>query len=235
MNIIKEVRKELKKHYDREYQEGAHKFFKEQVKIFGVRAKVVRKISADFYKREINQLEKKEIFTLVEEFLKTEFLEEATVGLDWLDKTKKRFEKSDFKLFESWLKKYVHNWATCDDICTHPFGYLLTQHPGLFSKVKVWGKSKNMWLRRASAVILIHPIKKKKMLKEVFVIAEILLEDKEDLVQKGYGWMLKEASNTFPDEVFDFVMNHKAKMPRTALRYAIEKYPQESRKKAMAR
>ena len=66
-------------------------------------------------------------------------------------------------------------------------------------------------------------------------MSDILFTDKDDMVQKGYGWMLKEASRNHQAEVFDYVMKWKAKMPRTALRYAIEKMPVEMRKKAMAR
>ncbi len=73
------------------------------------------------------------------------------------------------------------------------------------------------------------------MLDEVFKTADLLLTDDDDMVQKGYGWMLKEAGNQYPDEVFKYVMKNKRKMPRTALRYAIEKYPQAKRKKAMAK
>ena len=61
----------------------------------------------------------------------------------------------------------------------------------------------------------------------------MLLMDKEDLVQKGYGWMLKEAANTYRDEIYQYVLKHRDVMPRTALRYAIEKMPQSMRKKAM--
>ena len=63
----------------------------------------------------------------------------------------------------------------------------------------------------------------------------ILLEDRDDMVQKGYGWMLKEASKKHQAEVFDYVMKQKARMPRTALRYAIEKMPVEMRRRAMER
>ena len=77
--------------------------------------------------------------------------------------------------------------------------------------------------------------KKPMLLDEVFEVADILLLDGDDMVQKGYGWMLKEASNRYPDEVLDYVMKHKDIMPRTALRYAIEKMPQTKRKQAMKR
>ena len=62
-----------------------------------------------------------------------------------------------------------------------------------------------------------------------------MLLDNDDLVQKGYGWMLKAASQAHPQAVFTYVMQHKAEMPRTALRYAIEKMPQELKSQAMAK
>ena len=100
-------------------------------------------------------------------------------------------------------------------------------------RVKTWAKSKNRWLRRASAVILIYSVRQEKYLKNILKTADILLQDSDDLVQKGYGWSLKVASNTFPKEVLEFIMKRKNKMPRTALRYAIEKYPKEMKSKAM--
>jgi 3-methyladenine DNA glycosylase AlkD len=99
--------------------------------------------------------------------------------------------------------------------------------------LKDWAKSPNRWVRRASAVSLIIPARKGMFLKDIFEIADILLLDKDDMVQKGYGWMLKATSETYQKEVFDYVMSKKEIMPRTALRYAIEKVPQELRVEAM--
>ncbi len=67
----------------------------------------------------------------------------------------------------------------------------------------------------------------------MFKIADLLLEDDVDLVGKGYGWMLKEASKLFQEEVFAYVIAHKTHMPRVALRYAIEKMPADLKKQAM--
>lgn len=97
----------------------------------------------------------------------------------------------------------------------------------------VWGRSQNRWKRRASAVSLIIPARKGKFLKEIFALADILLLDGDDLVQKGYGWMLKAASEAHQKEVFDYVISNKTTMPRTALRYAIEKMPKELKDEAM--
>jgi 3-methyladenine DNA glycosylase AlkD len=92
---------------------------------------------------------------------------------------------------------------------------------------------KRIRLRRASAVSLIVPARKGKFLNDIFEIADKLLVDDDDLVQKGYGWMLKVASQPHQQEVFDYVIKNKKIMPRTALRYAIEKMPRELKTRAM--
>jgi 3-methyladenine DNA glycosylase AlkD len=108
-------------------------------------------------------------------------------------------------------------------------------YPEFVSNLKGWTGSENRWLRRAAAVTLILPARKGDFLEDVFEMADLLLSDDDDLVQKGYGWMLKEASKKHQQEVFDYVMRNKASMPRTALRYAIEKMPEDLRLRAMER
>jgi 3-methyladenine DNA glycosylase AlkD len=108
-------------------------------------------------------------------------------------------------------------------------------YPEYIAKLKGWAKSNNRWVRRAAAVSLIVPARKGNFLSDIFEIADILLMDKDDLVQKGYGWMLKAASQAHQQDVFSYVMSKKAIMPRTALRYAIEKMPKELREEAMRR
>lgn len=90
-------------------------------------------------------------------------------------------------------------------------------------------------MRRASAVTLVMPVRRGSFLNDVFEIADLLLLDDDDLVRKGYGWMLKEASRLHQQEVYDYVVKHKAVMPRVALRYAIELMPQDMRKAAMSK
>lgn len=133
------------------------------------------------------------------------------------------------------MKKYVSNWGSCDDLCTHAFGAFIYQFSEFLPKVKEWTKSSNRWFRRASAVIMIYSTRRDKYLEPVFETADILLLDQDRFVQQGYGWMLKEASNLHPQEVFGYVMKRKAEMQRRALRYAIEKLSPELKKKAMAK
>lgn len=231
-NIISKIRQELRENVDLEYKKGSINFFKEPIKPYGVRAITVKKIAARYYSQ-IKNKDKKEIYNLCEELLKSGYMEEGSIAFNWLYRQKKSFQKSDFIVFEKWLKNYITNWAHCDDFCTHAFGNLITEFSELYPKIIKWTSSKNRWLRRASAVIMIYPVKRKKYLKQVFAIADRLIEDDDDLVQKGYGWMLKEASNIYRDEVFKFVIKRKNIMPRTALRYAIEKMPAAMKVKAM--
>jgi 3-methyladenine DNA glycosylase AlkD len=108
-------------------------------------------------------------------------------------------------------------------------------YPSLLLKLKGWARSHNRWLKRASAVSLIVPARKGIFLEDIFEIADILHSDSDDMVQKGYGWMLKVASQSHPEEVFNYVMKNRSTMPRTSLRYAIEKLTPEMKKMAMER
>ena len=160
--------------------------------------------------------------------------EYATIAASWIWRKRTEFQEEDFKIFTKWVDKYFDNWAKVDDFCTHSLGYLINKYPKLATQLLTWTKSKNRWVKRAAAVSLIYPFgQRKKYLPVIFKVAGKLLIDKDDMVQKGYGWMLKEASKYNQKKVFSFVMKHKAKMPRTALRYAIEKMPKKLKLKAM--
>jgi 3-methyladenine DNA glycosylase AlkD len=225
------IRKELKQKSDPRIKKQYQRFFKEKIKTYGVKTPAVREISKKYF-REIKNLAKKRIFSLCEELFKSGYNEEIAIAFDWVYRTKKQLTKSDFPIFERWLKKYIANWGTCDDFSTHALGYFLFQYPEFLKKTEVWARSENRWLRRASAVSLIYSLRRGRALEQVFRIADILLQDEDDLVRKGYGWMLKEASNIYRKEVFEYVMRNKDKMPRTALRYAIEKMPGEMKRRA---
>ncbi|MBW3015940.1 DNA alkylation repair protein [Candidatus Woesearchaeota archaeon] len=230
--MISEIKEELKKNIDRKYKEGAEKYFKEPVKFYGVRTPDVRKTASVFYKQ-IKNKQLRDIFKISEDLMKTGIFELVTIGIAFLEKSKNQFSEKDFKTIESLLKRYINNWGHCDDLCNHTIGFFIEKYPEVIPKIKAWSKSSNRWLRRASAVSFILPARKGNNLNDVFEIADVLLCDKDDLVQKGYGWMLKEASRKHQKEVFNYIQKNKAKMPRTALRYAIELMPPSLRKKAL--
>ncbi len=232
--IVQEIRRELKKHVDRKYRDGAKAYFKEPIKIYGVRAPIVRKISQAYFTK-VRKEPKREIFRLCEELLKSGYGEERAIAFDLAFRVRRHTTPSDFGVFESWLKKHVSDWAACDDLCCHALGELIFRFPRFLPKVRKWARSDNRWFRRASAVVLIYSVRRDRNIEALYEIADALLMDEDEMVQKGCGWMLKEVSNLHPQEVFDYVMEHKTIMSRTALRYAIEKLPPAMKKEAMAR
>jgi 3-methyladenine DNA glycosylase AlkD len=231
-HIIAGVRKELAHLVDEKTRDQYQRFFKEEVKFYGVKMRLAEKLAGIYFK-EIQPLGKKEVFRLCEELFKSFYSEEGFIAAGWAYRFHDEYEPDDFFTFERWVKKYVSNWAACDSLCNHTIGAIVEQYPQLLANLKQWAKSENRWVKRAAAVTLIIPAKHGKFLKDIFEIADILLLDKDDMVQKGYGWMLKDASIKHQEEIFNYVMQNKKVMPRTALRYAIERMPPELKKRAM--
>jgi 3-methyladenine DNA glycosylase AlkD len=232
--IIEKIRKELIRNADEKTRIQGERFFKENVKIYGLKSAQTVQISKEFFKT-IPDKSKKNIFSLCEELWKSEYMEEAGIACMWSYNVRKQYEPADFRVFERWVDKYVTNWAACDTLCNHTVGTFIEMYPSYLKELKRWTKSDNRWVKRASAVSLIVPARKGLFLDDIFEIAGILHSDPDDMVQKGYGWMLKVASQAHQKEVFDYVMSRKKTMPRTALRYAIEKMPPELKAKAMAK
>lgn len=245
------IRQELKVAVDPAYKKGSQVIYKgdQSRTAHGVRVPVAKKIAAKYFP-EVKSLPKKEFFSLVESFWATDYVEEALIATNWVWRRRRELVAADLAVFDRWVKKYVNNWPKCDDFVTHCVGYLFEQYPALMKQTLVWAKSKKRFVKRAAAVGLIMPLRhrqkinthlvcvdyncrQKSVLTHVFQVAEILLEDPDDLVQKGYGWLLKVAADFYQDEVFVFVMKHKTKMPRTALRYAVEKMLADLKKQAM--
>jgi 3-methyladenine DNA glycosylase AlkD len=233
-DIIKKIKQELAQEADEQTRQSGQRFFKEQVKLHGVKSAVVELIAKKHF-QEAKERSKKEIFQLCEALWQSEYLEETGIAALWSYSLRKQYTSEDFAVFEKWVHTYVNNWASCDTLCNHTVGSFIEMYPDHLARLKIWAKSPNRWVRRAAAVSLIIPARHGKFLQDIFEIAEILLMDKDDMVQKGYGWMLKAASQAHQREVFEYVIAHKAVMPRTALRYAIEKMPKELKEKAMAK
>ena len=232
--IVARLEKELEKMSDAKLQQTSQRFFKESIKTYGTKTGDVVKLGKAYFK-EIKDLKKEEVFELCESLWQSGYLEETFIACEWSYNMHKQFEEKDIQTFERWIDKYITNWASCDTFCNHTVGEFIMMYPQYISTLKTWAKSKTRWMKRASAVSLIIPARKGMFLDDIFEIADTLLLDSDDMVQKGYGWMLKVASQSHEKEVFDYVMDHKSNMPRTALRYAIEKMPNELKVQAMAK
>lgn len=232
--LITQVRKELKQNSDAKTRESFQRFFKEEVKFHGTKSAAVSKIARENFKK-IKDNNKEQIFAWCEELLQSGYCEEAWVAANWAYSLRKKYTPGDFAVFENWIDKYIDNWAECDTLCNHSLGAFIEMYPEYLEKLKNLTRSRNRWMKRAAAVSLIVRARAGKYLEDVFEIVDRLLTDTDYMVQKGYGWLLKEASKQNQQQVFAYVMKNKDVMPRTALRYAIEKMSKDLRQQAMAK
>lgn len=230
--ILTKVRSELSAASDEKKRLAGLRYFREEVKLYGVTASAVKQIARENFAL-IRMRSREEILELCDSLWQSGMMEESFVACMWTERLAGKLTTDDFQRLEGWVHNYVGNWASCDTLCNHTVGDFIQKYPEYITELKRWAGEDNRWVRRASAVSLIIPARRGKFLSDIFEIAEKLLMDRDDMVQKGYGWMLKEASKPYQKEVFDFVIRHRAVMPRTALRYAIEKMPQDLRSQAM--
>lgn len=231
---IPSIRQQLRELASPETAESNRRFFKEELTCYGVKTPEVNRL-AKSYVKEIRAMEKAEVFDLCNQLWESGWHEEAIIACIWSETLAKKMQPEDFATLEKWIKTNVSNWAMCDTLCNHTVGDFVLLYPEFISKLKEFTGSENRWVKRAAAVTLIIPARRGHFLSDIFEIADSLLSDPDDLVQKGYGWMLKAASEAHQTEVFDYVMARKTTMPRTALRYAIEKMPKELKQEAMAK
>ena len=172
----------------------------------------------------------------VEKLLKSEVHECRFVGLVIVSEQYKRAESARRgALVKFYLKhaKRVNNWDLVDTSAPRILGdYLLDHDRAILYKL---AQSKNLWERRIAVVATLAFIMKGESA-DTLRVAELLLDDPHDLIHKATGWMLREVGKRASQAaLIAFLREHKARMPRTMLRYAIEHFPPEIRRSYLAR
>jgi 3-methyladenine DNA glycosylase AlkD len=137
------------------------------------------------------------------------------------------------ELYKLYIRRHdrINNWDLVDLAAYYVVGKYLEDKPrDILYKL---ARSKNMWERRTAIVATAHFILKLKQIDDTFAIAEILVNDNEDLVNKGTGWMLRAAGDKEKPALLVFLDRHAATMPRVLLRYSIEKLDKKQREHYM--
>lgn len=148
----------------------------------------------------------------------------------------RRFEKGDLQtqreVYDIYLKNLdgINNWDLVDISCPKIIGGYLWESGANRDFLYEFAKSDNLWKRRIAIMSTFWFIREKDY-KDFLVIAEMLLKDKHDLIHKAVGWMLRETGNRNLEVEEKFLKEHYKNMPRTMLRYAIEKFPEKKRQR----
>ncbi len=132
-----------------------------------------------------------------------------------------------YRLYVSNMQ-YINNWDLVDSSAHQIVGAYLADKDK--QSLFMFSQSKSLWERRVAIMATFHFIKKNQF-KEALSLSKRLLNDKEDLIQKAVGWMLREIGKRDLATEKAFLQAHYKRMPRTMLRYAIEKFPERERKK----
>lgn len=204
------------------------------MKVESQKTKVFREI-ANKYRKEISAWNILKIYTLCEALLKNKNRGVTIVAYQIIFDNKNKYNEQTFDIFEKWLYLYIEDWWDCDDFMTHGFQYLLMKYPENLFRIRKWVTHNKFAVRRSAAVILIRP-SQRGLLEEktIFHICDLLIDDNHYLVQKGYGWLLKESSNYYYDAVIQYLEKNIVKMSRTAFKYALEKLPKDVKKRLMS-
>jgi len=191
----------------------------------GVRAPVLRKLA-----RDCDTLTLDELRTLLD----SEWHEERSLALLSMSRRYARNEEERDALYALYFEKMprINNWDLVDVSAEHVVGaHLRDRSRAPLTKL---AKSKSLWERRIAILATFHFIRRDEF-DETLRIAKLLLHDKEDLIHKAVGWMLREVGGRDREAEEAFLREHAQEMPRTMLRYAIKKFPEPLRRHYMAR
>jgi 3-methyladenine DNA glycosylase AlkD len=166
--------------------------------------------------------------------IRDRYLETKGVGIEALARYRRDFKPALLATWKGWLADgYSANWATTDAICGMLIGPLLVAHPRLAGKVARWAGHRSLWVRRASIVSLIPLARQGQALDTLYQVARRLHADREDLIQKAVGWALREAGKADMQRLERYLLQNGPRIPRTTLRYAIERFPAAERRRLL--
>lgn len=229
MNALKTLQQKIRSEANPAYAEHALRFFKtgpgqygEGDRFLGIRVPVLRKISRQF---------KRISLTDTTALLKSEYHEERLVALLILvSKYAAGDQITQSRIVKIYLShtQYINNWDLVDLSAHKIIGpYLENRDRNILSKL---AQSQSLWERRIAILSTFHFIYQNDFL-ETLKISELLLTDTHDLIHKAVGWMLREVGKRDQEIEERFLQNHYRIMPRTMLRYAIEKFPEPLRQR----
>jgi len=215
---------------------GARRYFKDydQVYFCGVKSPLQQKIERDMYGIVKGKWSVSEAFQYCSFLIRNKIHECKNVGILLLSRYHRNYPQNLFQEADKWLAgNYCASWALVDALCPLVLTPSLLKYPDELRRLKRWSRSKNLWLRRASVVTLIPLARHGQYLSTSYQFVMALSKDKEDLIHKATGWLLREAGKTDPARLQKFLLAKGTRLPRTTVRYAIEKFPKETQQRLL--
>ena len=232
--IVDEIKKILRENKNPKNAEKYSKFFTEGYDAYGLDRETIEKKRAELVDKYKEKLGLSGFLNLGSELLKSGKYEEASLAVTFPVFFKDEIHKKDLKVFKSWLEKGIQNWAHTDVLCSEVIKLMLLEKIINYTDLATWRYSKSKWTRRAVPVSLLCLAKEKIDHKELLVFIMPLMNDEDEMVQKGMGWFLREIWKVKPRPVEAFLLTYKNTAPRLIIQYATEKMSKEKKLKYKA-
>ncbi len=215
---------------------GGRRFFKQgdAVHLLGVRAPVVRSVAGELFREVKSDWGVADAVAFCDAMSRARELEAKALGVLLLGRYRRAYERPLLRRTERWIKEgRFANWAEIDSLAPGVVTPLIDLFPDLVARVTGWTSSRNQWLRRAAVVSLVLPARRGEKLEVAYGVVRGLFADREDLMHKACGWLLREAGKTDMARLERFLLRYGGGMPRTSVRYAIERFPERKRKRLL--
>lgn len=226
------IHRRLLQRADPRFAEGQRRFFRHEVATYGARGDAVKEISRQVYSV-VKRWAPERREELMERLWKRGALESGAAVCHLMRRFAPTFGEREFSLFEQWLDRSVRNWAHCDGVASWLAAGCLANDASLLDRVWQWTDSPNRWKRRAAAVSLLQEARRGRHTDFVLRVAGKLLPERDDMVEKGVGWLLKEAYPPRPAEIAAFLLREGHRASRLTLRIAAEKMTAADRRRVL--
>jgi 3-methyladenine DNA glycosylase AlkD len=230
--IADHIRRVLKDGGSAPHSEEVQHFFKEEIKSRGWYTAELRQFAVRFRRSIARERGMDFVVQVADKLFSGQILEEKVMAVFLLEKQTKKFGDDEFRLFDSWLDR-VSSWADHDALAHYLLAPMVAADSARCREVFLWTKSPNRWRRRAACVALIRGARERRFFEQIVELSDQLLDDENDVVQKGLGWLLRETAKADPERTVPHLMKIREKAPRLVLRTACETLAAPARKKVL--
>ena len=231
--LAAQIRRALKDGGSAEHAAGVQWFFKEEIKSHGWYTAALRRAVRRCRKEILREHDFAFLTEVADQLFSGPVLEEKVAGFFLLEGMETQCGDREFAMFESWLDR-ISSWADHDGLVHYLISPMVAAKPARTKFVFRWAKSQNRWHRRAACVALIRGARAKMLFPEITKLSDSLLADKDDMVQKGLGWLLRETAKFDVKRTLPYLMKIRERAPRLVLRAACETLPAAVKRRVLA-
>lgn len=232
--VAAEIRRALKNGGSPEHASGVQWFFKEEIKSHGWYTAVLRRAVRQCRREILRENDFSFLTQVADKLFSGEVLEEKVAAVFLLEALDAQCGDREFRMFESWLDR-ISSWADHDGLVHYLISPMVAAKAARTKFVFRWAMSPNRWHRRAACVALIRGARAKMFFPEIVRLSDSLLDDEDDMVQKGLGWLLRETAKFDAKRTVPYLMKIRGRAPRLVLRTACETLPIDVRTRILER